>query len=170
MYGIKYKVKTDLLTEPVDELFFKEHARIDFNVDQNLLPTYLKAARQYLEQYTQKSFGEKTMVFSALEMPTDYELMFGPVASLGTTSDANDTVFTHFGDIVREGGKEVTIEYITEGVINDVIKVAICRYAAGLYAIRENVTYNDNGNPVNGEQIQDEAKKMVRPYGHITLF
>ena len=59
---------------------FKLHARVDFNTDGNLLPFYLKSARQYLEQWSQLSFGVKTIRFTAFGSLT-VKLMFGLIPS-----------------------------------------------------------------------------------------
>lgn len=161
-YGLKYTVVTDLSSEPVNTTFFKQHARIDFDTDDTLVASYLTAARQELESWGQISFGVKTMRITALELPKDWKLMYGPVDTVTTSG------FTNFGDILREGGKEISVEYTTLGIINETIKIAICRYAAGLYMIRENIIVNANGT-VQPSDWMDEAKKMIRPYINMTL-
>jgi hypothetical protein len=165
IYGIQYSVITDLQMEPVDIDFFKNHARIDFNTDDALIQTYITAARVELEQWAQLSFGVKTRRLTALQLPKNYQLMFGPVDSITSPAEG----FTLLGDIVKEGGKDVVIEYTTKGIINDTIKVAICRYAAGLYAIREHILLTDKGTPVNSKELINEAKDMVRPFANITF-
>lgn len=164
--GIDYTVIQDLTQEPVTINDFKQHVRVDFNVDDNLLAFYLKSARQYLEQWAQLSFGVKTIRFRALRVPNRWKLMFGPF------TDINDPDRTLFGDILMQGGTEVDIE-LTTGWPNDelpeAIKVAICRYAAGLYAIRENYILNINGTIQEPSQVMDEAQKMVRPWANITF-
>src|SRR5690606_41999661 len=57
--GVEYMVIADLAQEPVTLSDFKQHCRIDFAVDDNLLAFYLKSAREYLEQWSQLSFGVK---------------------------------------------------------------------------------------------------------------
>lgn len=157
--GIQYYVVNDLATEPVDVPFFKKHVRIDFNVDDNLLAAYLKAARQELEQWSQLSFGVKTMRLRALQLPNNFRLMFGRVDSITTTG------YTNFGDILKEGGKDVEIEYTTLDWINEAVKIAICRYAAGLYVYRENIVDTEYAAQVG----MDEAKEMLKPYMNVTL-
>lgn len=158
--GIQYDVIDDLDSEPVDVAFFKSHARIDFDTDDALVSSYLKAARQELEQWSQLSFGVKTMRLIALEIPKNYKLLFGRVGSITTTG------YTLLGDRIRENAKDVTIEYVTEGTINEAIKIAICRYAAGLYINRENITETQ----FSAQALQDEAKVMIRPFANITLW
>jgi len=158
--GIQYSVIDDLATEPVTLDFFKKHARIDFDTDDTLASVYLKAARQELEQWSQLSFGVKTMELTALSLPTNYKLMFGKVDEVQTEN------FTNKGDILKEGGTDIDIEYTTIGTINDAIRIAICRYAAGLYINRETVTETK----YSAQSLQDEAKTMLNPYRNITLF
>lgn len=163
--GIDYAVIQDLDQEPVTLQDFADHCRVDFNVDDNLLAFYLKSARQYLEQWAQLSFGVKTIRFRALRVPNRWKLMFGPYVSV------NDPDRTLFGDILMHGGTEVDIE-LTTGWPNDelpeAIKVAICRYAAGLYAIRENLIYSENGVPHEPTEVMDEAQKMLAPFMNVT--
>lgn len=158
--GIQYSVIEDLTEEPVTLDFFKQHARIDFDTDDTLASVYLKASRQDLEQWSQLSFGVKTIGLTALSLPTNYKLMFGKVDSILTAN------FTNKGDILKEGGTDVDIEYTTVGTINDAIRIAICRYACGLYINRETVTETK----YSAQSLQDEAKTMLNPYRNIILF
>lgn len=165
IWGINYRVVTDLASEPVTTTFFKNHARIDFDTDDTLVASYLIAARMYLEQWSQLSFGAKTIGLTALRLPKYYKLMYGPVNVI--TSPASG--FTLSGDILKEGGTDIDIEYTTTGIINDLIRVAICRYAAGLYASRENIFTNRDGTAINPDIMMDEAMKMIRPYANLTI-
>jgi len=158
--GIQYSVVDDLTEEPIDLEFFKQHSRIDFDTDDTLCEIYIKAARQALEQWSQLSFGVKTMGLTALSLPNNYKLMFGKVDTVSTTG------FTNKGDILKEGGTDIDIEYTTIGTVNDAIRIAICRYAAGLYINRETVTETK----YSAQSLQDEAKTMLNPYRNITLF
>lgn len=161
--GVHYSVVEDLVVEPVDLEFFKDHARIDFDTDDTLSESYITASRQELEQWGQISFGEKTMRLMALELPDNYRLMFGPVDSIITDGHPN------FGDILTEGGTNVDIEYLTEGVINDTIRIAICRYAAGLYSLRENIIVNINGTVQTSNELFDLSKKMIKQWTNIIV-
>lgn len=158
--GIQYSVIEDLEEEPVTLEFFKQHARIDFETDDTLCEVYLKAARQALEQWAQLSFGVKTIGLTALSLPTNYKLMFGKVDELTTEN------FTNKGDILKEGGTDIYIEFTTKDWIDDTIRIAICRYAAGLYINRETVTETK----YSAQSLQDEAKTMLSPYRNIILF
>lgn len=164
--GIDYTVIQDLDQEPVTLQDFADHCRVDFNVDDNLLAFYLKSARQYLEQWSQLSFGVKTIRFRALRVPNRWKLVNGPFTA------TNDPDRTLFGDILMQGGTEVDIELTTgwgAAGLPEAIKVAVCRYAAGLYAIRENYILNINGTIQEPSQVMDEAQKMVRPWANITF-
>ena len=158
--GIQYSVIEDLATEPVTLEFFKQHARIDFDTDDTLAAVYLKAARQELEQWSQLSFGVKTMGLTALSLPTNYKLMFGKVDEVTTPN------FTNKGDILKEGGTDIDIEFTTKDWIDDAIRIAICRYASGLYVFRENVVESK----YNYQDLMDEAQKMLNSYRNIILF
>ena len=157
--GIQYSVIEDMAEEPVTLDFFKQHARIDFDTDDTLAAVYLKAARQELERWSQLSFGVKTMGLTALSLPTNYRLMFGKVDEVTTEG------FTNKGDILKEGGTDIDIEFTTLDWIDDAIRIAICRYAAGLYINRETVTETK----FSAQSLQDEAKAMLNPYRNITL-
>lgn len=163
--GIQYRVIQDLSEEPVTLEFFKEHIRVDFNVDDNLLPSYLKSARQYLEQWSQLSFGEKKIRLTALRLPQNWKLMYGPVVSVETEG------MTLFGDILKNGGNEVSVEYTTgwEGGLPEAIKLAICKRAAGDYMIRENVILTEKGSLQEPSQLFDEAQKLLLPYRNQTF-
>lgn len=157
--GIQYNVVIDLVTEPVSLEFFKDHARIDFETDDTLCEVYIKAARRELEMWSQLSFGVKTMGLTALQLPKNYRLMFGKVDTVTTPN------FTNVGDILKEGGTDIDIEFTTLDWIDDAVRVAICRYAAGLYVSRENVI--DTRFAV--QNTQDEAKKMLQSYRNWTI-
>lgn len=166
--GIEYSVLADLTQEPVTLSDYKQHARVDFATDDNLLAFYLKSAREYLEQWSQLSFGVKTIRFTALRVPDRYKLMHGPYTAI---NDPDRTLFGAKGDILMQGGTDIDVE-LTSGWPNDMlpeaIKVAICRYAAGLYAIRENYIYSVNGVPHEPTEVMDEAQKLLRPWMNIT--
>lgn len=164
--GLTYTVVDDLTAEPVDIDDFKAHARIDFNTDDHLIEKYLKAARQYLEGWSQLSFGEKTIRVMALRLPPKWKLMYGPYTQIITP----DTKFTLFGDTLMEGGSkiDITLETGWPSILPEVIKIAICRFAAGLYAVRENLIFSINGVPHEPNEIMDEAQKMLDPFRNIT--
>lgn len=164
--GLSYTIVNDLDSEPVTTDDFKQHTRIDWNTEDALIEKYLKAARQFLEGWSQLSFGTKTIKVMALRLPPKWKLMYGPYRLVITQG------YTLFGDILMEGGSRIEVELET-GWPNDElpepIVISICRYAAGLYAVRENLIYSVNGVPHEPSEVMDEAQKMIRPYMNITF-
>lgn len=164
--GVEYAFVTDLATEPVTLLEFKQHCRIDYNVDDMLLEMYLKAARQHLERVAQKSFGERIVSMTALSMVDNWRVMYGPVETVTAP-------YLKFGkDIIsNSGGENVTIEFTTKWVtgLPFDIKVAIMKYGAGLYALRENYILSVNNVLQEPTRWLDEAEKMVIKYSNVTF-
>jgi hypothetical protein len=118
--------------EPYDLTDFKDYARIDFDTDDNLLTIFLKAARIDVERYLQKSLGIRTISLTALKLPKNYVLPYGPVESVSTTG------YTKVGDILKEGGTDVVIEYVTNAsLVNDSITKAIYAQALHYYEYRD---------------------------------
>lgn len=156
--GISYTVVQDLDEEPVTVAFAKEHMRIDFATDDNLVESYLKSARQYLEKFSQLSFGSKRIRFRALRVPPRWRLMYGPYSSIATPNSG----YTLFGDMLVEGGDNVDIELTTEWPdLPENIRVSICKRAAGEYAFRENVLVNVNGTMQSHQELYDEAERLL---------
>lgn len=166
--GIDYTVLADLAQEPVTLDEFKEHARIDHNVDDNLIAYYLKSAREYLERESQLSFGVKTIRFTALRVYDRYKLMHGPYTAI---NDPDRTLFGANGDILMQGGTEVDVE-LTSGWPNDILpdnfKVAIMRVAASYYMNRESNQYDANGRLMPNQDVADEAFAMIRNKANLT--
>lgn len=161
--GIQYRTVTDLTAEPVDLPFFKLHAKVDFEMDDSLIPTYIKAARQELEKKYQISFGDKTMKLFALRLPKEYNLMYGPVKAIQTPADT----FTLLGDIIKSDceQKDIEITYTvgwTEG-LPEAIKIAICQRATGLYMKRENIV-TAIGYSMLLDQAAETMKQFRNPY------
>lgn len=161
--GISYEVVTDLATEPITTAFFKLHARIDYNVDDELIESYIKSARQYLEQWSQLSFGTKTIRFTALKVPAKWKLMFGPYTAIAGTD------YTLFGkDILVEGGTEVDITLTSGWTLPEAVKIAIAKRAAGEFCIRENYVISDKGVIQTPDMLYDEAQKLLMPFANIS--
>lgn len=164
--GVEYHFITDLATEPVNLTMFKQSARIDWNLDDSLCEKYIKASRQHLEKVAQLSFGERTVQMTALEMVDNWKVMYGPV-------DTVKPPHNKFGKdiITNSGGRNVTIEYTTKwvGGLPIDIEVAIMRYAAYLYAVRESIVLTDKGNVIDLDGMKDDAEKMVMRWGNKTF-
>lgn len=117
--------------EPYNLDDFKDYARIDFDTDDNLLTIFLKAARIDIERYLGKSLGIRTIALTALKLPKNYVLPYGPVQSITTTG------YTKVGDILKEGGTDVVIEYVSNAnLVNDSITKAIYTQALHYYESR----------------------------------
>lgn len=159
--GIQYRVIEDLESEPIDVDFFKAHARIDNHYDDALCESYIRAARQELEKWSQLSFGKKKIQLMALELPNNFELMHGPVSKV--------EAYKNLGNIVLDSkGKNVTLTFETDwGVLPEAIKIAVARHAASLYMLREGIIIDDRGR--TQKAVENEAKEMLRPYMKITM-
>ena len=73
---------------------------------------------------------------------------------------------TTYADILKEGGTDIDINFTTFGIMNETIKIAICRMAAGLYIFRENIVESK----YNYKDEIDESRKMIKSISNITLF
>ena len=177
--SVSYTVIQDLAVEPIDVPFLKKQARIDFNTDDQLLTSYIKAARQYLEGWSQLSFGEKKIRFMALKLPNKWDLVNGPYVSIDTIG----TTFRLFGQTLIKGNEgyywrgrdsvyEVDLE-LTTGWPNDelpeAIKIAIAKQAAWLYISRESLVTSDEGAIQHHTILDDEAKMFLSAYRNITF-
>lgn len=159
--GVRYTVVTPSANDLISLDFFKEHARIDFDTDDTLAQAYIKAAQEYLEQWSQLSFGVRTMRLTALALPNNYKLMFGPVNEVTTEG------FENIGDILKTGGRDIDIQFTTLGLAsNNTLKIAVARFACGLYVYRENILETK----LDGRSEMDKAKEMVAPFMNITIF
>lgn len=157
--GVQYDEVVPLSNDVITLEEFKAHARIDFHSDDNLCQLYIDAAVYELQDWAQLSFGVRTMRLRAKSLPDGYRIMYGRVDTITGTD------YTNTGDILDKGGRNIDIEYTTIGKLNEAIKVAVARYAAGLYIFRENITetkYSSQG-------LKDEAKEMLKPYRNLII-
>lgn len=139
--------------EPVTIEDFKNHAYIDADTDDNLLELYLKAARIDVENYLQQSLGIRTITLLALRLPKNYRLPWGPVESIDTAG------YTLFGDILKEGGTDVEIEYTTNAsLVNDSIRQAIYKRGFDYYENRG-----------SAGPMPDIVKMILNPYRRVVF-
>ena len=152
--GLQYSfVDESSYTEPWSLEEFKDHAYIDADTDDNLLELYLKAARIDVENYLQKSLGIRTIQLLAQRLPKNYRLPWGPVNTVTTSG------FTLFGDIVKEGGTDVTIEYVTNAsLVNDSIKQSIYKRAFEYYENRG-----------SAGEMPNVVKAILNPYRRVVF-
>jgi hypothetical protein len=91
----------------------------------------------------------------ALHLPKNYKLPYGPIQSITTPG------YTLFGDLLKEGGKDINITYVTNSsLVNDAIKQAIYRQAYHYYEYREDAVKPD---------LVSEVKLLVNPYKRIVF-
>lgn len=154
--GLQFQFDDSYYIEPWDIDDFKDFARIDGDTDDNLLALFLKSARITVEQYLQKSLGVRTVLLFAQKLPKNYLLPWGPVDTIITEG------FTKFGDILKEGGEDVELEYTTSGLINDTILTAIYKQAFSLYENRDR--YKD---PKFAGGLVDEVRMLLAPFKHL---
>lgn len=155
--GLQITYDPDLDAEPYDADEFKLFARIDFDTDDNLIDLFLKAARIDIERYLQKSLGVRTITLTAINLPKNFRLPWGPVESVSTTG------FTAVGDILKEGGKDIEVEYVSNAsLVNDTIKTAIYRQALNYYENR------DRFSQLQGVII-DEVKLALYPFKNVVF-
>ncbi len=158
--GLQYSFTDETnYVEPYALDEFKDHAYIDANTDDNLIGIYLKAARIDVENHLQKSLGIRTITLLAQRLPKNYRLPWGPVQSITTAG------FTLFGDIVKEGGEDVTLEYTTNAsLVNDSIKQAIYKQAFSYYENRDKYS-----RPKFASGLIDEVKMILNPYRRVVF-
>ena len=157
--GLSYKFTSEAsYVEPVSLADMKNYGLIDFATDDTILSQFITSARQQAEKYLQQSLGIRTVQFKALECPKNYRLAWGPIASITTEN------FTAFGDILKEGGKEITVTYTTDSsLVNDDIKIAICIQALHLYQNRER--FFGGGQEISS--FVDGFKEKLNPYRYL---
>lgn len=155
--GVQYYIEP-LALNPVTPEFFKQHARIDFDTDNDLVEIYVSAATKFLEEYTQKSFGSRTITLNAEYLPRKYRLMYGPV---DTVTSGEEVV----GDVLVDEHRDVEITYTSKDILrfDPVVQIAICRYAAGLYIEREDIIETKWGNT----NLKSQAEQMLSAYRNI---
>ena len=156
------KVKKDLIVEPVSIEEAKLFCKVTGNDEDSLFVIWTSAARQALENYTQSSFGEKTILAIWNDGSTVLNLPYGPVISINKVSWLNDDgtetdldinkdywvydesikVSTMWSSGVRQY-KAVIVEYLagydnTE-VLPAALKLAILKQIATEYEMREDI-------------------------------
>jgi hypothetical protein len=75
-------VTSDLASEPVSVADFKSYAHITYSDDDTVLTAIVKSARIFLENYTGKSFGTKTIQIALGTSGRGINLPKGPVDAI----------------------------------------------------------------------------------------
>lgn len=186
MKNLQVRVYTDLSTEPVSAIEAKLFCKVTGSDEDSLFTILIKSARQALEEYTQSSFGEKTLHATWVTAPEDnlYELPYGPVISVdkvywideeGTEEEATlNTDYWVYGDqdaIIKlskmwstglKNTNTVRIEY-TAGyghanteTLPGNLKLAILKAIATQYEMREDLG--------SGYVLDNSSKSLAAPY------
>lgn len=146
--GLSYHLG-ELEEEPVTIQDFKDHAKIDWDTDDNLISIYLVSAREAVEQILRKSLGVRTVEIFAEHLPDRFKLDWGNYA-------ADASLFGK--DILKEGGNDLELSLETENtVLNSNIKNAILMQAFDYYERRG--VYSGGGT--------DEVMAILQPYRNI---
>ena len=131
---------------------FKDHGYIDCDTDNNLIAMYLTAARIDVENYLQKSLGARTVQIKAISLSDNFMLPWGPVDEAITDHEL-------FGDILRKGGRDITVAYTTNAtLVNDSIKNAIYKHAFNYY---------ENRDSNQSAELDSVTKKILSPYRRV---
>lgn len=158
-----YKILTDISTEPVTLEEAKAHLVVDFSEDDALLTGKIKAAREWLEQYTGLAFAQKTIKVQYDSTDDNYLLPIGPVigdittvqrivngeTTTLTSSDywftgfefptlQFERVWTSYGSCRTAYAVTYNAGFNTDNPLPQVLKEAICKLTAELYRDREN--------------------------------
>lgn len=176
-----YKRKTDAATEPVSRAEAKLYLRLDSSAEDTQIDSFIKTARTWVEQYTNKSLITQTWELILDYLQDEIPLKYAPVQSITSVKTYDDDniastvtntyyrLDTYSGKIFRntnyyysdyeqrENGA-VLIEYIAgygaAANVPDVFKSAILHIVSNLYNKRD---CEESGN-------DDCIIKMLAPY------
>lgn len=142
-------IATDDSVEPVTLSEFKQHARIDYNVDDNLCLMYIKGARSRIESYLRRCLVKSNVTMTAKQLPKDYVVDFCPITTSITPTLLPDR-------LENEAGQNLIFEWTSEPTnIAFEIKIAIMRLACVMYENREDSD--------NLKDILSSIKRFKRP-------
>jgi uncharacterized phiE125 gp8 family phage protein len=188
---MEYRITTDLAIEPVSLAEAKAHIVVDYTIDDVMLLSKIKAARQWLEQYTGLAFGEKTIQAYYDYNDSEYGLPIGPVilangipliTSITRTVNGVATLLTS-SDYVLYGlgfpqftftqvwcscglarsSYQIVYQagYNVDNPLPEAIKEAICKLTAEFYRDRENSSAGSN---VVSRILPHNVRSLVSPY------
>ena len=159
-----YKLKRPLYTvldvanfvEPVTVDEFKEFASIDFDTDDLQISQFITASRIQCESFLQRSLGERTVRFRALECPHNYFLSWGEVDEPTVIGD-----YEVVGDYLVKGGKSIDLIFTsTDGLVNEQTKQGVLILALQLYDKRDRFLSRERE---TGELV-DLWREKLKPY------
>lgn len=173
IYNIQYHLVSDIASEPIDTIYLKQQARIDFNADDNLLQDYIVSARQELEKWSGLSFGVKTWRLTADWLPNKYRitkkevdaLTVGDYVLLGQTVSSDTLCDNHIKDV----DLEFTTKALADTEFQFAAKNAVAQMAAYKYAQRFNVMTDTEGKPINASSFVNEAHEILRPFKVVVI-
>jgi uncharacterized phiE125 gp8 family phage protein len=91
-----FKLKTAPVAEPISTTNAKLFLKVTHATEDTLIANMVKAARQFIEKFTKRSFVTQTWEYYADKFPTEIELYYGPVASVTSVKyyDTDGTLTT----------------------------------------------------------------------------
>jgi uncharacterized phiE125 gp8 family phage protein len=162
-------VTSDLASEPVTLAEFKSYAHVTYSDDDTVLTAILKSARIFLENYTGKSFGTKTIEVALGTSGRGINLPKGPVSAI-----TGDIEYLEGGCCGHAAGWEVytgqyallgerfcapegdyKFSYTTAWTLPEDVKTAIKEQALYMW---------ENRNSDKAQHIAPLAKTLVFPY------
>ena len=162
--GLSYTFLDQNYVEPVTVEEFKEYAGIDYNSDDALISTFLKASRTATERHLEKSLGVREVRVTALEYSDMFRLSYTPVASF--VSGETDLEFSADDQIILKGGTNLDLRFITDdSFVNPDIVTAILMLALNYYDERGRYLsrFRETG------ELVDKWKIALRPYKLVTF-
>jgi len=168
-------VTTDSTTLAVTLTEVKAHLVIDasYTADDTLLTAYITSARQLLEQFTNRSFGEKTL--KCYTDQSELTLLYGPNQVITGIVDNNGETLVANTDYEYNGSLEAL-----QVTINGGSSPYMITYTAGYttlpealkLAIKEQVKYiyNNRGEGEAENKLAFSAKVLADSYSHNGYF
>jgi uncharacterized phiE125 gp8 family phage protein len=162
---------TELVTEPVTLQEAKDYLRISNNYEDALISELITSARERLEGFTNRAFGEKEYKVRFEYVDGWVELPYSPIIDvLSVENDAGDTLdYEIKGLEVKElfcsADNGVIVNY-TCGYVNlpKALKEAILKEVSTSYENRENYVIGDSVNA-----LSNSAQQLARRYSRNTM-
>jgi hypothetical protein len=162
-------VTADLAAEPVTLAEFKSYAHVTYTDDDTVLTAILKSARIFLENYTGKSFGEKTIQIALGTSGRGINLPKGPVSAIegtiqylaggccGYAAGWEDYtgMYQLLGDRFCAPTGDYKFSYTTAFTVTEDVKTAIKEQALYMW---------ENRNSDKANSIAPLAKTLILPY------
>jgi len=139
-----YKLKTAPSSEPISVAEAKLFLKVTQSSEDALIGNMIKAARQYLESYTKRSFYTQTWQYYADGFEDVIELYHGTVASITIKyydTDGNEQTFTDFqSDLVSNPARvKPKPDYSWPSVQNGKLNVVAIEFVAGASSVDDKI-------------------------------